>query len=541
MTMTRASACVSIIAFCAIALAQTAEKPPAFDLADVHPSAHVINPYMRGGVLRGGRYDVRTATMVDLIAAAYSVDNEKVQGGPSWLDTDRFDISAKAPTKTPPETVKLMLQTLLADRFALKVHSDSKSLPVYALTLGKGKPKLRESGGSAPSRCQFVPQNTAPSPIQSMAFSCQNRTMEQFAHDLHDFAGDYLSNPVVDQTGLKGNWDFEIKWMFRGARAPATAAGTEHISVFDAVDKQLGLKLEASKLPLPVVIVDSANQKPTANPPGVDATLPPPPPAEFEVATIKPSSPDAKGQRGRLEHGRINVENFPIKTLIMIAWDLNANELIVGAPKFVDSARFDIAAKAQVPAQGPEVDFEDLRLMLRALLIERFDLKTHMEERPVEGYVLEAAKPKMRKADPTDRTGCKEGPGPDGKDPRIQYPILSRLITCQNMTMSQFADQLPNLANGYAHVTVLDQTGLTDAYDFTLSFSAVQLLRGNGLPGQQAQAPPQPGGQPAASDPSGALSLSEAVSKQLGLKLELKKRLMQVLVIDHISEKPTEN
>src|ERR1051326_7070188 len=95
------------------AFGQTADKPSAFDLADVHSSPHVINPFMRGGVLRGGRYDVRTASMVDLISTAYGIDRDKVQGGPSWLDTDRFDIAAKAPANTPPETVRLMLQSLL--------------------------------------------------------------------------------------------------------------------------------------------------------------------------------------------------------------------------------------------------------------------------------------------------------------------------------------------------------------------------------------------------------------------------------------------
>jgi uncharacterized protein (TIGR03435 family) len=181
-----------------------------------------------------------------------------------------------------------------------------------------------------------------------------------------------------------------------------------------------------------------------------------------------------------------------------------------------------------------------LRQMLRNLLADRFQMKAHMEERPVEGYVLSAIKPKLQKADPSNRTGCKEGPGPDGKDPRVANPILSRLLYCQNMTMAQLADQLPNLANGYAHVNVLDATGLTDAYDFTLSFSAVGLLRG-GLPGQPVPATGSAAGTAAASDPSGALSLPDAVNKQLGLKLELKKRPMQVLVIDHLEEKPSEN
>ena len=523
--------CVAAAAVLSLAVFAQSAAPPAFDIADVHASPHVANPFMRGGVLRGGRYDVRTATMVYLIRTAYGVDAERVQGGPSWLDIDRFDISAKAPKDATQESAKLMLRTLLAERFQLKVRMDNKPLPVYALSVGKGKPKLKESDPAAYSACRGEPQNPAPSVIPYNVVRCTNRTMEQLAQDLRDFAGNYLNNPVVDKTGLKGAWDFELKWTGRGLLA---TAGADGITIFDAVDKQLGLKLTAEKLSVPVVAVESVNNKPTDNPPGIAQRLPPPPAPEFEVAIVKPSAPNAKNQRARLEHGRVDAENIPLKMLIQVAWDLDAEELIAG-PKFLDSARFDLTAKAPPPPPDTETDFDDLRVMIRGLLEDRFKLKTHFEERPVEGYVLSSpGRPKMAKADPSSRTGCKEGPGPDGKDPRIANPVLSRLITCQNMTMAQFADQLSNLANGYAHVAVLDTTDLTDAYDFTLSFSAIGMLR-NGVPGQ-----PPPGPE-AASDPSGALSLPDAVNKQLGLKLELKKHPMQVLVIDHIEEKPTEN
>src|SRR5215469_14267008 len=180
--------------------------PPAFDITDVHASPRVTNPYMRGGVLRGSRYEVRTASLVDLIAAAYSVDTAKVQGGPSWLDTDRFDIVAQAPANTPPETVKLMLQTLLADRFKLKVHRDTKPMPVFVLSTGKFKPKLKESEGSGPDGCQGVPQNPQPGTIPYNVVACHNRSAEQIAEDLRNMAGGYLTDPVVDQTGLKGSW-----------------------------------------------------------------------------------------------------------------------------------------------------------------------------------------------------------------------------------------------------------------------------------------------------------------------------------------------
>ena len=111
-------------------------------------SAPVTNPQMRGGALRGGRFEVRTATMVDLISLAYDMESDKVLAGPSWLDWDRFDVAAKAPPATTRENLNLMLQKLLADRFQLVVHKDTKPMPAYALTAGKGKPKMKEASGS---------------------------------------------------------------------------------------------------------------------------------------------------------------------------------------------------------------------------------------------------------------------------------------------------------------------------------------------------------------------------------------------------------
>src|SRR5262249_32377344 len=107
-----------------IVFGQSTEKPPTFEIADVHAAAPtgIQGSGMSGGVPRGGRYELRNATMVDLIKIAYSVTDEKVFGGPSWLATDRFDVIAKTPPTVTPETAKIMLQSLLADRFALKVH-----------------------------------------------------------------------------------------------------------------------------------------------------------------------------------------------------------------------------------------------------------------------------------------------------------------------------------------------------------------------------------------------------------------------------------
>jgi uncharacterized protein (TIGR03435 family) len=538
--MIRAIAAISFLAFLAdSAFGQSAETTPKFDVADVHVSPKSNSAYMSGGVLRGGRYEIRRATMVDLIRTAYGVDdNSKIQGGPSWLDLDRYDVIAKAPPSTTQDTAKLMLQALLADRFQLKIHMGSKQMPAFVLSIGKGKPKLKEADGSGNTGCQGVPQIPQPGTIPYNIVSCRNMTMEVFAQNLRGMASAYVTNPVVDSTGLTGNWDFDIKWT---SRALLAQAGADGISIFDAVDKQLGLKLEAQKIAMPVIVVDSANEKPSDNPAGVTTSLPPPAPAEFEVADIKPSAPGANmGGGGLMPGGRIELRGAPLKLLIQIAWDINnPDEMLAGAPRFLDSAHFDIIAKASSVTSGPasaqQIDIDALRLMFQALLVDRFRMKVHYEERPVAGYVLTAGKPKLQKADPANRTGCHEGPGADGKDPRIANPVLSRLLTCQNMTLAQLAEQLPNLASGYVHTPVLDSTGLTDPYDFTLSFSAINVLQ-NGVPGQQPAT-----GDSNASDPSGGLSLPDAMNKQLGIKMEMKKRPMQVLVIDHMEEKPTEN
>jgi uncharacterized protein (TIGR03435 family) len=517
--------------------AGSAPQSASFDVADVHVSTQARFPYMEGGQLHGDRFLIKDGTMIDLISTAFDVEQDNIFGGPSWLEMDRFDILAKAPRATSPDTVRLMLQSLLTDRFKLVVHKDSRPVQAYVLTVPKGaKPKMKESGSSDKNDCQPVQQPANPAAVPIIIVTCHNMTMGQLASALHDMAGGYLTSPVVDQTGLQGTWDFDIKWTPRGALAKA---GDDGISIFDAVDKQLGLKLELGKAPMPAIVIDSVNETPTPNTPDVAKMLPPPPPSEFDVAVIKPSAPDNTQLRGRIDGGQVNVQGASLKFLIAYAWDLDANDdqEIVGAPKSLDSDHFDILAKAAIEAgsDAPQIDQSELQEMLRKLLAERFNLKAHMEDRPVSAYTLYAEKPKLVKADPSNRTKCKEGPGADGKDPRTSNPALNRLLTCQNMTMAQFATMIQQLAPGYIHSPVKDSTGLQGNWDFTLSFSGA---------GQLQAAPatvPAPGGALAASDPSGALSLPDAISKEIGLKLTKETRPAPVLVIEHVDEQPTDN
>lgn len=233
------------------------------------------------------------------------------------------------------------------------------------------------------------------------------------------------------------------------------------------------------------------------------------------------------------------MQGLTIKLLIQRAWNMMP-DMIFNLPKFAEQDRFDIVAKLPV---GQNFDPFSQNPPLQALLKERFKLAIHMEDRPVDAFTLVAVKPKMQKADPASRTRFREGPGADGKDPRNGNPSISRLVTVKNMTMKQFAASLSQIAGGYIRtpLPVVDATGLEGSYDFTLSFSPIDVVQNGGRGGRIGDAPVSAPGISEPSDPSGGISLFDALEKQLGLKLEKHKRPAPCLVVDHVEQKPTEN
>ncbi len=522
---------------------------------------------MRKGPVRGGRYEIKYATMVDLIHLAYNIDTDKILGGPNWLEMDRFDITGKVPTGATPETLNLMLQSALADRFKLAVHKDTKPLPAFVLVAGK-KPLLKAAAGTEEAGCKVgsessagaegnmrimmgaavansggAPQMFSLGPGGTILYNCRNMTMAAFVEGLPKMFGasSLGTNPILEQTGLKGGWNFDVRWTAVIGGLPG-GNQAEHISVSDAIEKQLGLKLEERQVPTPVLIVDSVNEKPSENPPGAAEALPAiPTPSEFEVASIKPADPGGRGFRYQMQTGgRLTATGYPLHNLVNMAFNVNANEQIAGVPPFADAARFDIIAKA--PADGPDapaLDRDSTAPMMRALLADRFKMTYHTEQRPVSAYSLMAAKTKMKKADPASRTFCKIGQAPTGA------PAGSSTMTCQNVTMAQFADRLQGITQEL-NWPVLDTTGLEGGWDFTLTFSRgfnmTTSFGGAGVAGMAIRTT-APGGDASASDLLGMeiSSIFEAIEKQLGLKLEKQKRNEAVIVIDHLEEKPTDN
>jgi uncharacterized protein (TIGR03435 family) len=540
---------------------------PAFDIADVHVSAPTGYQALQGPVFHEGRYELRKATMLDLIKIAYGVDADTVFGGPSWLETDRFDVIAKAPSATSPERIHLMLRVLLVDRFKLVLRKDTRPIQGFVLSVGSGTPKLKPADGSGEPGCQIQPFVATPNaPTATRVVSCHNVTMEAFAQSLQGLdktggiGGGYLHGPVLDSTGLKGAWDFDLTWTLKGSAALARATD---ITIYDALDKQLGLKLEPGKVPMPVLIVDSANQKPSANPPGVTTALPPAPPPKFEMASIQPSKPGgpAVGVGELRPDGRYEGRGIPLSLLIMQAWDVNTTALqqIPGMPQWMtgrNQPRFDIVAKAPATANTswPQTSNDDLRMMLRALLVDRFKMAAHYEDRLEDGYTLVAAKPKLNPAEPSNRTGCSAGPSQAPRNPADGPPpaVPPLTVTCQKVTMAQFAERLKGMVSPYTvfRFPVLDSSGIAGAWDFTFTYNirplsaqqiaALQALTGRGGPAAGG-GPPASAAPVALPDPTGILALSDALEEQLGLKLEMHQRPEPVFVVDHIEEKPTDN
>ena len=540
----------------------TAPKP-SFEIADVH-AVHPRgrNQFGRFNGAHGGRYEVTTASLLDFIRTAYGFQQDKILGGPSWLEMARYDLTAKVQPDAKPDDIKLMLQSLLEERFALKTHKETKPLPTFALTVGKS-PKLKEGDSSGESGCKPQPganvsgpgiitfstsdasgkmMTTRIGPDGLITYECRNVGMASFVNIVRTMLGANLGlNPILKETGLEGVWNFDLTFTFGFISLPGGDQG-KRVSINDAVEKQLGLKLEKREVPTPVLIVDSANLEPTPNPPGVAEALPPIKlPTEFDVASVKMAEPFTPGGPPRpirmnmATGGRFTYEGVPLRLLVQRAFNANNSDQLQGLPEMNVQDRYDVIARANVP---PGVNLNDPELsavLLRSLLADRFNMKYHKEQRPVSVYQLAAGKPKLKKADPANRAHCTQDNGPAGS------PAGTRLLTCQNVTLQQFADQLQSITPDL-NWPVDDVTGIQGNFDISLSFNFTATMNLS-FP-NRAAATAAGGGTaaaPDASDPTGGYTLYEAIEKELGLKLEKVKRNEDVYVIDHLDAKPTEN
>ena len=245
---------VLLLAFAVSCAAQT-----TFDVASIHPSELA----RRGGEGRGmeviqpspDSLTMRNVSLKGAMRWAYHVSYAQVQG-PGWLDGDRFDISARAGASVTDDQLRAMLQALLADRFKMEVHRQTKEIQAYVLTVGKNGPKFHESATRGESAIE--PQK------DRLAISVQRTQIGQ----LTDVLSRILQTPVVDSTGLTGRYDVTIdagKYI-EDLKPPAGGGIPDVLSVLmRGIQEELGLKLEAKKMPLELIIVDRAERTPSEN------------------------------------------------------------------------------------------------------------------------------------------------------------------------------------------------------------------------------------------------------------------------------------
>lgn len=192
-----------------------------------------------------GSLRMRNVTLKRCIARAYEVPEAEVIGGPRWIGELRFDIDARAGHETGGDEMSSMLQQLLSERFGLALHHETRVLAGYALVVAKG-------GIKAPRSAAGTTTNTDRSRgrLQVQATSMPKLAMRLAA---------VLGEPVVDMTGVAGNFDFTLLWTPDDMRTtPAESESAEYPSLFTAIQEQLGLKLEARKAPADALVIDNA-------------------------------------------------------------------------------------------------------------------------------------------------------------------------------------------------------------------------------------------------------------------------------------------
>jgi uncharacterized protein (TIGR03435 family) len=244
------------------AFAQSASLP-TFEVASVKPN--LIGRAAGEGSKREhadispGSVNMRNVSLSSCVQWAYRV-NEFQISGPDWLGSERFDIVAKAGSPAPDQQMRLMLRALLADRFKLALHSETRALPVYVLVVGKNGPKFHRSEGEG--------ESSMDSPAKSNVIGVFKKySMQDLASLLS--RQKMVNGLVLDETGLAGRFDFTLDFTSYVPKDPKDLknfkADDAMSAIFSAVQDQLGLKLDAKKRPVSILVIDHAERAPTEN------------------------------------------------------------------------------------------------------------------------------------------------------------------------------------------------------------------------------------------------------------------------------------
>ncbi|MBZ5521653.1 MAG: TIGR03435 family protein [Acidobacteriia bacterium] len=473
-------------------------------------------------------FTARAVTLQDVIRMAYEVEDQQIAGAPDWLNSERFDIEGKPGGPAAKDAHgqgaenRRALQALLADRFKLSLHRETRDLPGYALVIAPNGPRLQ------PAKPGDTYPNGFKDPDGRNRAGMMHMEQDQLTAQgvpVSELAGSLtrrLGRIVLDKTGLTDHYDFTLHW----TAAPNAPPESSRAAILAALQEQLGLKLESQTVPRETLVIDHVEKLPEPQAMNAAATA-----GAYEVVVLKvnktgdPMPPfNIVGRPARavmINADRFRTTNMPLQRFIRVAYGV-VDDQITGGPDWLNSENYDIDAKPDQAAidalqkLSPEQRGAEARLMLRAFLAERFKLSLHRETRELPVYVLSVAEngPRFHEATPgnTYSDGVRDGNG------RILGPGLWQIqaghITCQGDAIVDLVDALERLSGGHV---VLDKTALTGKYDFTLQWT-----------------PKKDGEQE-----STRSSLIAALHEQLGLKLEPQKAPVEVLVIDHAG-KPVE-
>lgn len=260
--------------------AQPAASRPSFEVATIRPMASGGRVELPNGgfvtqgptiTWKGGILTLRNYSLRKIIVQSWNVKDYQVLG-PAWLDSESFQIVAKAPPRTTEDEARVLCQSLLAERFGLILHREQRELPIYALVRGKGSPKLRKGSEAHDSNSEEAPVRAVTSKLSEGHVESPKASLSWLAETLTR----RLGRPVVDETGIRGEYFISLDWMpdpgdppiFPGGKTPPpgyVSDPTAGPSIFTAIHDQLGLKLEARKGMVDVLVIDHIERTPTEN------------------------------------------------------------------------------------------------------------------------------------------------------------------------------------------------------------------------------------------------------------------------------------
>lgn len=459
----------------------------------------------------------------DLIRVAFQVQGQQIVSGPDWLDSGKYDIDAKVTgaeaeriqhlnPQEKTEQLRARLQVLLADRFKLAVHRATETVPVYALVLAQNGPQLHPAKPGDMYNDGLKDHAGRPVGPGTLLFPESNKLVAQAipVQSLTDWlARQELDRVVVEKTGLTDKYDITLRLPAKQTNYWSVTALTE------ALEQQIGLKLEAEEDPAEVLVIDHTEEPLEIASPAEASESP------FESVSIRLDR-DAPGMFsfGWFAPAVFSTKGATLDQLMLEAYGLQSQQ-IVGAPGWANSDRYDIKAKLtesevdKVKKLDEDSSARECMHQLQQLLSERFKLVVHQETRLVPAYVLRvtASGPKLHPGTPGDTypTGLKDMYG-KGHAGIMHFDFHKGKLIFQGVSVSKLVKVLATGTPWHMDRIIVDNTGLTGTYDFAVEWT-----------------PTSTAGTP---DPA----LVRAMEDQLGLTLEAKDAVVPVVVVDHAGQ-----